>query len=152
MKRILFTLFGIAFIISLNAQSLNPEYDSTLARNLGADDYGMKSYILVILKTGSNNMAAGPERDSIFKGHLANINKLANEGKLVIAGPLGENTKGYRGIFILSLKTTDEAKELLLTDPAIRVKVLDADLYEWYGSAAISEYLKVAKRIEKSTF
>jgi hypothetical protein len=34
----------------------------------------------------------------------------------------------------------------------IREKVLDADLYEWYGSAAISEYLKVAKRIEKNTF
>jgi len=152
MIRILLTLFGFAFIISLNAQSLNPEYDSTLARKLGADDYGMKSYFLVILKSGTNNMAAGPERDLLFKGHLANINRLAEEGKLVIAGPLGENIKGYRGIFILNVKTVDEARKLLSTDPVIREKILDADLYKWYGSAAIGEYLKVAKKIEKSSF
>jgi uncharacterized protein YciI len=112
----------------------------------------MKSYVLVMLKSGSNNMDAGPERDKLFKGHLANINKLAVEGKLVIAGPLGENNKGYRGIFILNVKTIDEAKGLLLTDPVIKENILDADLFEWYGSAAISEYLKVAKKIEKMTF
>lgn len=30
----------------------NPNYDAALARKLGADDYGMKRYILVILRTG----------------------------------------------------------------------------------------------------
>lgn len=55
-------------------------------------------------------------------------------------------------IFILNLKSNSEAKELLQTDTAIKAKVLDAELFEWYGSAAISEYLKLQKRITKKQF
>ncbi|MGB3198004.1 MAG: hypothetical protein WBB17_09795, partial [Saprospiraceae bacterium] len=32
----------------------NPNFDKALAEKLGGDDYGMKSYYLVILKTGTN--------------------------------------------------------------------------------------------------
>ncbi len=41
--------------VSLLAAARDPshEYDSTLARQLGADDYGMKTYVLVILKIGT---------------------------------------------------------------------------------------------------
>ena len=38
--------------IAAFVQSLTPEYDETLATELMADGYGMKSSILVILKTG----------------------------------------------------------------------------------------------------
>lgn len=55
-------------------------------------------------------------------------------------------------IFILNVKSTSEAKELLQIDTAIKAKVLDAELFEWYGSAAISEYLKLQKRITKKQF
>jgi uncharacterized protein YciI len=73
-------------------------------------------------------------------------------GKLVIAGPFGDNEKSYRGIFIFNVKTKAEATELLSTDPAVKAKILDAELYEWYGSAAISEYLKVHDKIAKEKF
>ena len=62
---------------------------------------------------------------------------------------MGENENSYRGIFILNNVTLSEAKELLNTDPVIKEKVLGADLYRWYGSAAISEYREVHKRITK---
>lgn len=150
-KTILLLMFGI-FCHNQYAQTISPVYDSTLAKSLGADDYGMKSYILVILTTGPNNLEKGEARDSIFRGHMKNINRLAESGKLVIAGPIGNNDKLYRGIFILNVKTKDEAKELLQTDPAVHSKVLDAELYEWYGSAALSEYLKLQKRITKKQF
>jgi uncharacterized protein YciI len=152
MKQFTLAIILFAFCFILDAQTENQAYDSTLARKLGADDYGMKTYVLVILKTGPNKMEAGPERDKLFSGHMANINKLADEGKLVIAGPMGKNEKTYRGIFILNVKTTEEAKELLKDDPTIKEKIFDVELFEWYGSAAISEYLKVAKRIEKKQF
>jgi uncharacterized protein YciI len=77
---------------------------------------------------------------------------LADIGKLVIAGPFEDNEKSYRGIFILNVKTINEAKELLQTDPAIQSKVLDAELYEWYGSAALGEYLKIQKNITRKHF
>ena len=151
MRYIIIFICSLVLVFELNAQIDNQVYDSTLARKLGADDYGMKSYVFVILKTGPNKMEAGAERDKLFKGHMDNINRLADVGKLVIAGPMGVNEKSYRGIFILNVKTIDEAKELLKADPTVSEKIFDVEYYEWYGSAAISEYLKVVKSIEKKS-
>lgn len=152
MKHTVLTIWSILLGIMLNAQTNNQVYDSVLARKLGADDRGMKSYILIILKTGTNKLAPGPERENLFKGHFANINKMADDGKLVIAGPLEENEKTYRGIFILNVKTIEEAKELLKSDPTVSEKIFDVEYFEWYGSAAISEYLPLAKKIVKKSF
>ncbi len=127
----------------------NPNYDPVLAEQLGADDYGMKSYILVLLKTGSNPGTNPDLVQSSFRGHMANIGRLVDEGKLVVAGPLGKNENSYRGIFILDVSTTEEAEELLQTDPAIKSGLLDADLYPWYGSAALPEYLPASDKIWK---
>jgi uncharacterized protein len=127
----------------------NPDFDQSLADSLGADDYGMKSYTFVILKTGPNKIDDAERVNQIFRGHLSNINRLANENKLVIAGPLGKNENTYRGIFVLNVKTIAEAEELLQTDPAIREGLLSADVYEWYGAAALPVYLDVQKKITK---
>ena len=54
MKNTLTVLFIAFFLNGLNAQNSNPSYDSTLAKQLDADQYGMKMYVLVILKTGKN--------------------------------------------------------------------------------------------------
>jgi len=135
--------------LSVFSQTENPKYDKALADSLGGDDYGMKPYILVILKTGTNPIDRKETRDSLFKGHITNINRLASLGKLVVAGPLGKNDKSYRGIFILNVKTIEEANELLATDPVVKEKLLDAELFQWYGSAALPEYLKVHDKIEK---
>jgi uncharacterized protein YciI len=152
MKKLILFLLAASFVFQLNAQGQTHVFDSTLAKRLGADEYGMKSYVFVLLVTGSNNMAQGAARDSLFSGHLKNIGRLADEGKLVIAGPFGDNDKSYRGIFILNVKTIEEAKKLLDTDPAIHANVLAAELYEWYGSAALSEYLEIHNRIQKTNF
>ena len=127
----------------------NPNYDPVLAEQLGADDYGMKSYILVLLKTGPNPGTDPDLVQSSFRGHMANIGRMVEEGKLVVAGPLGQNENSYRGIFILDVSTMEEAEELLQTDPAIKVGLLDADLYPWYGSAALSQYLEASDKIWK---
>ena len=108
----------------------NPNYDKALAEKLGGDDYGMKSYFLVILKTGTNTST---DRDLIsesFKGHMDNIHRLVAEGKLIVAGPLAKNEHNYRGIFILNnIPTVEEAKELLQTDPAIKNGLLGFDIF-----------------------
>jgi uncharacterized protein YciI len=137
-----FSLFVLVVLSSglLFSQTPNPRYDSTLAAKLGADAYGMKSYVLVILTTGSNDSQNKAFRDSCFAGHMANIRHLVEEEKLIIAGPLGKNEKGYRGIFILQVPM-EEAEELMQTDPAIHADLLGVELYPWYGSAALPEYL-----------
>ncbi len=141
MRIILSTVFSLFISVLIFSQNLNPNFDSTLAKKFGADDYGMKNYILVILKTGDNKTTDKSFIDSCFRGHLSNIQRLAEDGKLVLAGPIGKNENQYRGIFILNVKTIDEAREIVMTDPAVNSDLLKADLYSWYGSAALQSIL-----------
>ena len=39
------------------AQTAKPAFDAELAKKTGADDYGMRSYVLVILRTGHHMKA-----------------------------------------------------------------------------------------------
>ena len=131
----------------------NPNYDKVLAEKLGGDDYGMKSYFLVILKTGTNKTEDKEFINKSFGGQMDNINRLVKEGKLIVAGPLGKNDKTYRGIFILNnIKTMEKAKELLQTDPAIKIGLLDYEIFSWYGSAALPEYLPATEKIWRKQF
>jgi uncharacterized protein YciI len=129
----------------------NPKYNKALAEKLGGDDYGMKSYYLVILKTGTNKTTDKELINASFRGHMDNINRMVEDGKLIVAGPLSKNENNYRGIFILNnLKSTDEVKEALKPDLAITNGLLDYEIYTWYGSAALPEYLPISDKIWKS--
>ncbi|HLG33140.1 MAG TPA: hypothetical protein VI362_08860 [Ignavibacteriaceae bacterium] len=149
MKIILLILVFIFNVVLLWGQNTNPNYDSTLAKSLGADDYGMKKFVLVILKSGTNKTTDKSFIDSCFRGHMNNIGRLVNLEKLIVAGPIGKNDNSYRGIFILNVATLKEAAELLQTDPAIKEELLEAEMYNWYGSAALTEYLKASDKIWK---
>ena len=131
--------------------AFNSKYDKTLADKLGGDDYGMKSYFLVILKTGANTTKEKGLISQSFRGHMDNINRLVKEGKLILAGPLDKNENNYRGIFILdNIKSIEEAKQLLQTDLAVKNGLLDYEIFTWYGSAALPEYLPFSEKISKS--
>ena len=131
----------------------NPNYDAALAEKLEADDYGMKSYVLVMLKTGDvkpEETAAGKAAYAeAFKGHFENMGRMVAAEQLVVAGPFGKNEQGYRGLFILNVKTVDEANDILKTDPAFKAGYLGADIIPWYGSAALPEYLPASDKIWK---
>ena len=151
MKKHLLLLVLLSTGLAAYAQTNNSNYDAALAKKLGADDYGMKNYVMVILKTGPAKIESKEKLNELFKGHMANINKLADEGKLVVAGPFGANDKDYRGIFIFNVKTVEEANALLAGDPAIKEKLFEAEILPWYGSAALGEYLETHKKIEKKS-
>lgn len=141
MKHLVFIFYLIACSNAAFSQHNNPCYNKTLADSLGADTYGIKLYVFVILKTGSNTITDKVILEALFRGHMENIAKLANSGKLIVAGPFKKNDKSFRGLFILNVKTAAEALELLDKDPAIKEKVLEAEILEWYGSAALPMYL-----------
>ncbi len=152
MKQLFTLLLSVVCINTAFAQK-DTTYNKQLADSLGADAYGMKQYIFVILKTGTNNVTDKKVRDSLFKGHMANINHLAKLGKLSVAGPiLKDNDKHYRGIFVLNVKTIKEAEELLQTDPTIKAGVLATELYEWYCSAALPMFLPYHDKVAKEKF
>lgn len=130
----------------------NPKYDKALAEKLKGDDYGMKTYVFVALKNGANTTVDEKYIDSCFAGHMANIQRLVNEGKLIVAGPFGKNDLTYRGLFIFNVATKEEAEALLKTDPAVSSKLLGYDLIVWYGSAALPEYLDASDKIWRKKF
>jgi uncharacterized protein YciI len=129
------------------AAPVEPSYDAELARVTGADERGMKSYVLVVLKTGATRVADGPERDAMFKGHFANIERLANEGKLVLAGPL-DGVDGWRGLFVLAVADIEEARRHVGTDPVIVKGEMVAEYHKYYGTAALMLVNDLHKRLQ----
>ena len=152
MKLIMLIAVFMCTAAQLPAQSQNKDYDSVLAKKLNADPYGMRKYYLVILKTGTAGITDKARLDSIFGGHMKNIQWLASQNKLLVAGPLGKNDNNYRGIFILNTESKAEAEKMLETDPAVQMKVLSADFYLWNGSAALQELPAIDKKIGKEHF
>lgn len=71
-----------------------------------------------------------PATEEIQKGHIANINRLAEMKKLVAAGPFGDDGR-LRGIFVFRVGSLDEAKALTLTDPAVQAGRLAMDIHPW---------------------
>jgi uncharacterized protein YciI len=149
MKKILLLL---VFISASAFSQEKPAYDEALAKSLGADQHGMKNYILVILKTGDKEITDSKERNEIFAGHMKNIQKMADEGKLVVAGPFEANTNNYRGLYIFNVATVEDAKALTESDPAVKSGLMKADFYPWYGSAAMMEVTKIHNTIAKAKF
>jgi uncharacterized protein YciI len=123
-------------------------YDAALARKLKADEYGMRTYVMAFLKAGPNRDRNPEEARRLQRAHLDNINRLAAEGKLVIAGPFADNGP-IRGIYIFDVPTVAEAEALTMTDPAIQAGSLAMELHPWYGSAALMMVNEVHARIEQ---
>ena len=149
--------FSIIFILTfficssrINAQKLNGpvKYDSTLAKKLGADEYGMKQYIMAFLKKGPNRSQDSTKRAEIQKAHLKNIMRLAEEGKLIVAGPFLDD-KDIRGIFIFNVGSIEEARKLTESDPAVKAGVLSLELHPWYGPAILPEVIKLNSKLQK---
>jgi uncharacterized protein len=93
--------------------------------------YEMKQYWLVFLLRGTNRGQDSATAASIQAGHMANIDRLHREGKIVMAGPMGHN-KDLRGIFIMDAKDSTEAASLVNTDPAIISGRLRFELHPWW--------------------
>lgn len=144
-------LLLLCFSLATHAQSPGVAYDSTLARTLGADDYGMRMYTLVLLKPGPRTDLAKTARDSAFAGHMANIGRLAEEGQLFLAGPFAKN-EHYSGLFVFNTRTAEATEALLLTDPAVACGALAYELYPWYGSAAVQQVPALHERLQKKGF
>lgn len=162
MKKFMFLVFLVGMIITAcNTENKNTSkieevvqgdvivFDSLRAAKVGADEYGMKQYVMAFLKRGPNRDRPKEAADKLQRAHLDNIGKLAEAGKLVLAGPF-LNDGEIRGIYVFDVKTVDEARALTETDPAIQAGSLEMELIPWYGSAALVEIGDIHKRIAKT--
>jgi uncharacterized protein YciI len=147
MAALLCLMFAFAHAQTTNVPT-KPAYNEALAKKLGADDYGMKRYVMAFLKTGPTKITDKTEMATLQMAHLKNITRLADEGKLVVAGPFISD-KELQGIFIFNVTTIEEAKQLTETDPAIKAGVLIMELKPFYCSAALMEIANIHKTLQK---
>jgi uncharacterized protein len=138
---------------TLLEQIRNPEakVDAQMVKELGADELGMKKYVVAFLK-------AGPKRDQdpgaaakLQQAHMENISRMAKEGKLIVAGPFMDNGP-LRGIYIFNTESLEDAKKWTETDPAIQAGRLELELHPWYGSAAMVLLNDLHRRVQSKSF
>lgn len=90
----------------------------------------MKTYYMALLKKGPYQPTDTAEVNSIQRGHMAHIRKMAADGKLVMAGPFLDNGE-LRGIFIFDVASMEEAQALTAADPAVKAGKLIMELHPW---------------------
>jgi len=151
---VLLTLASAILCISAHGQAtqkISPiKFDPELAQKLGADEHGMKTYVLAVLKTGKARIEDKNKINNLQTAHLKNIIRLSEEGKLVLAGPFLDGGNS-RGLYVFDVRTIEEAKKLTETDPAIRSGIFEFELYLWYGSAALPELTTIHMKIQKKS-
>jgi uncharacterized protein YciI len=93
----------------------------------------MSTLYLAFLKKGPNRKEGDgdtPQVQELQKAHIANINRLAEAKKLIVAGPFGDDGN-LRGIFVFRVNSVEEAQDLCATDPMIKVGRLAVELHPW---------------------
>jgi len=133
---------------TIKSSSNKVEFDSLAAKNYGADEYGMKKYVIAFLKKGPNRDLDSAKANKLQMAHMKNIERMAVEGKLALAGPfLGGGV--LRGIYIFNVESIEEAQKLTNSDPAIQAGSLVMELKEWYGTAALMAVNDIHETISK---
>ena len=78
-----------------------------------------KTYTIVFLNKKPDAHEIDKETQTkLFEGHMANMDRLAQEGKLLAAGPF----EGGGGIFIMNTTSMAKAESWIATDPAVQAK------------------------------
>jgi len=144
-QSILWVLFFTCMASTAGAQQT---YDSVLAKKTGADEYGMKQYVMAFLRKGPANITDKTQRSELLKGHMQNIGRLAEAGQLVLAGPMTANT-GVEGIYVFNVTTVAEAEALSLTDPAVKAGLFAMEYHPWYATAALMEVVRMHGTLQK---
>ncbi len=94
--------------------------------------FEMKQYFLVLLKKGPVRNHDSTTAAALQNGHMENITRLYNEGKLDLAGPMGHDGD-LRGIFVFNCATYEEVLMHCTTDPAIKAGRLVVEIYPWWA-------------------
>ncbi len=145
----LYTILLLLLVTAADAQ--HPSFDKHLADSLGADEIGMKKYVMAFLKKGPNRNQDSATAAQLQAAHMKNIGRMADMGKLILAGPFMDNGE-VRGIYIFNVATVEEARELTASDPAIQAGRLVMELHPWYGSAALLLVNGLHNKVAKKSF
>jgi len=130
-------LFALVIMAACNNKKEQPEIPVQPAKYELEKDSSvysgeMKRYWLVLLKKGNNRTQDSTSAAKIQAAHMSNIDRLAKEGKIIMAGPMGTDGD-LRGIFIMNAKDSAEVAALVNTDTAVITGRLKMEYYPWWS-------------------
>jgi uncharacterized protein YciI len=130
MKNVILILtFVVAIIAAANNKPL-PNTITTKAKD-STPTAQMKQYWLVLLKAGPNRNHTKVDSDQIQAAHMATISRFHEQGKIIMAGPMG-NEQDLRGLFIMNGKDSSEIASLVATDSAVITGLLRFEVHPWW--------------------
>ncbi|HEU5168393.1 MAG TPA: YciI family protein [Chitinophagaceae bacterium] len=138
MKTLLLVMFICSIALSCSNDHKKTEISTALPEKYDLDKdtsvYSgeMKRYWLVLLKKGPNRNQDSISAEKIQTAHMANINRLGKEGKLIMAGPIGIEDD-LRGIFIMNCADSTEVENFVRTDSAVITGRLIMKYYPWWA-------------------
>lgn len=112
------------------AVEMHPWWSEEVMKKTTTPQKMMTAYLAFLVRGDKWTPEKTPETEAIQKAHLANIGKLAEMKKLVVAGPFGDNGT-LRGIFVFRVNSIEEARELAATDPAVQAGRLALQIHPW---------------------
>lgn len=118
--------------IQSNTDPRSQSYDFT--KDTSSFSNEMKRYWLVLLKKGPNREQDSLSRARIQAGHMANINRLVAQGKIIMAGPMGRGSGDLQGIFIMDCADSTEVQQFVSTDTAVQTGRLIMEYYPWWSA------------------
>lgn len=130
MKRILWTLCSVLIVTTAMVSSVLSQAQQTEPSE--PPKFDLETYQLGLLRKGPQHGTGTKEvAEKIQAGHMANINKMAQLGKLVAAGPMMDDGD-LRGIFLFRA-SPEEVRALVAEDPAVKAERLKLQLFTWTG-------------------
>lgn len=116
----------------------------------GTDSGHDTDYVFVYLKSGPTSGTGDKEaRKKMFEGHMGNIKALADEGKLVVAGPFNKpSDKAWRGILVLDTKSMRDAEEWCGRDPGVMAGEFVAEKHAMRGSHVLRRTMEFERAME----
>ncbi|NUN69882.1 MAG: hypothetical protein HUU02_09245 [Bacteroidetes bacterium] len=134
MNKLLVILLVLTFAITAQEKKNAKEQPKPAVQEQKEEKkWEMKQYYLVLLKRGPVRNQDSASAAAIQKGHMENITRLYNEGKIDIAGPM-MNDGDIRGIFVFNVATYEEVLALCNTDPAVKAGRLTMEILPWYAA------------------
>jgi uncharacterized protein len=109
---------------------MHPWWSEDVMKKTATPEKFTRAYLGFLYRGDKWTPEKTPATEELQRAHLANIMRLAEMKKLVVAGPFGDNT-ALRGIFVFRVASIDEARELAATDPAVQAGRLKIDMHPW---------------------
>lgn len=100
-----------------------------------------KNFVGLIYRGPTWSPDVTQEVQELQAAHLANIDRLVESGKMVLAGPFADEGD-MRGLFFYNIDTLDAAQALVDSDPAVKAGRLRVELHPWWGPASLATLLR----------